>query len=186
MSHLLLGDALPIKKSRPLSTCWWFSFCFFLPSVFSLSICTILFLFFDIQLVFFLVYSLSICRVVGFYFLVYLYMANFGLLINIIAYLIKKTTVLLDFMQSMNEPLDTALNKSSCTQADEAHMKPHGLLSDSSDWLVRNWKGAALKQMFQSLESDGGLKGCIQEVLASHSEASCAVEAKVFLLQVSG
>lgn len=89
-------------------------------------------------------------------------------------------------MQLMNGPLDTALNKSSCTQASVAHMEPQGLLNDSSDLLVRNWKGAALKQMLQSLESDGGLKGCIQEALTSHSEASCAVEAKVFLLQVSG
>ncbi|KAK4340968.1 hypothetical protein RND71_039469 [Anisodus tanguticus] len=103
--------------------------------------------------------------------------------------------------KSMNEPLDTALNKSSSTQASVAHMKPHGLLNDSSNWqraarciklplcagsgewdssnwLVRNWKGAVLKQMFQSLESDGGLKGCIQEALSSHSEAGCAVEAK--------
>ncbi|WMV26486.1 hypothetical protein MTR67_019871 [Solanum verrucosum] len=80
--------------------------------------------------------------------------------------------------KSMNGPLDTALNKSSCTQASVAHMEPHGLLNDSSDLLVRNWKGAALKQMLQSLESDGGLKGCIQEALTSHSEASCAVEAK--------
>lgn len=80
--------------------------------------------------------------------------------------------------KSMNEPLDTALNRSSGSQANVAHMKPHGLLSDSSDLIVRNWKVAALKQMFQSLESDGGLKGCIQEALASHSEANCAVEAK--------
>lgn len=80
--------------------------------------------------------------------------------------------------KSMNGPVDTALNKSSCMQASVAHMEPHGLLNDSGDLLVRNWKGAALKQMFQSLESDGGLKGCIQEALASHSEASCAVEAK--------
>ncbi|CAN4121133.1 unnamed protein product [Withania somnifera] len=79
----------------------------------------------------------------------------------------------------MNEPLDTALNNSSRAQASVAHKKPHGLLNDSSNWLVKNWKGAALRQMFQSLESDGGLKGCIQEALASHSEASCAVEAKV-------
>ncbi|KAH0679836.1 hypothetical protein KY284_020921 [Solanum tuberosum] len=57
-------------------------------------------------------------------------------------------------------------------------MEPQGLLNDSSDLLVRNWKGAALKQMLQSLESDGGLTGCIQEALTSHSEASCAVEAK--------
>ncbi|XP_060198362.1 PHD finger protein EHD3 isoform X1 [Lycium barbarum] len=80
--------------------------------------------------------------------------------------------------KSMNEPLDTALNKSSCTQASVDHVKPPGLLNDSSYGLVRNWKAAALKQMFQSLESDGGLKGCIQEALASHSEAGCAVEAK--------
>ncbi|KAJ8541593.1 hypothetical protein K7X08_002409 [Anisodus acutangulus] len=80
--------------------------------------------------------------------------------------------------KSMNEPLDTALNKSSCTQASVAHMKPQGLVNDSSYWLVRNWKGAALKQMFQSLESNGGLKGCIQEALASHSETGCAIEAK--------
>ncbi|KAG5612041.1 hypothetical protein H5410_023322 [Solanum commersonii] len=80
--------------------------------------------------------------------------------------------------KSMNEPLHTALNKSSCTQANVAHMEPHGLLNDSSDLLVRNWKGVALKQMLQSLESDGGLTGCIQEALTSHSEASCAVEAK--------
>ncbi|PHT83822.1 hypothetical protein T459_12265 [Capsicum annuum] len=80
--------------------------------------------------------------------------------------------------QSMNEPLDTSLNKSSGMPASVAHMKPHGLLNDSSSWPVKDWKGAALKQMFQSLESDGGLKGCIQEALASHSKASCAGEAK--------
>lgn len=88
-------------------------------------------------------------------------------------------------MQSMNEPLDTSLNKSSGMPASVAHMKPHGLLNDSSSWPVKDWKGAALKQMFQSLESDGGLKGCIQEALASHSKASCAGEAKVFLLQLN-
>lgn len=80
--------------------------------------------------------------------------------------------------KSMNEPLDTALNKSSCTQDSVAHLRPHGLLNDFSYQPVRNWKGAVLKQMFQSLESDGGLKECIQEALASHSEASCAVETK--------
>lgn len=80
--------------------------------------------------------------------------------------------------KSMNGPLDSALNKSSRAQVSVAHMKPHGLLNDSSNWLVKNWKGAALKQMFQSLESDGGLKGCIQEALASHLEASYGVEAK--------
>ncbi|CAN4075709.1 unnamed protein product [Withania somnifera] len=80
--------------------------------------------------------------------------------------------------KSMNELLDTALNKSSRVQASVAHMKQQGLLNNSSNWLVKNWKGAALEQMFQSLESDGGLKGCIQEALASHSEASCAVEAE--------
>lgn len=89
-------------------------------------------------------------------------------------------------MQSMNEPLDTALNKSSCTQDSVAHLRPHGLLNDFSYQPVRNWKGAVLKQMFQSLESDGGLKECIQEALASHSEAGCAVETKVLLLHVAG
>lgn len=113
-------------------------------------------------------------------------MVNFGLLVKIVVYLIKRTTGLLDFMQSMNEPLDTTLSRSSGSQANVAPMKPHGLLNDSSDLVVRNCKVAALKQMFQSLESDGGLKGCIQEALTSHSEAGCAVEAKVFLLQISG
>lgn len=58
-------------------------------------------------------------------------------------------------------------------------MVSHGAMS-ADDCPLNRWTKHVLEQMYQSLHnSEGGLRGCIQQALLSHPESSCISADKV-------
>nr|GMD88638.1 PHD finger protein EHD3 isoform X1 [Ipomoea batatas] len=80
--------------------------------------------------------------------------------------------------QITSKSVDRIFFRNSYMQTSVAHAESNGRLNGSSYFSINKWRNVALEQIYQSLESDSGLKECIGEALASHPETYCATAVK--------
>ncbi|XP_019174974.1 PREDICTED: uncharacterized protein LOC109170349 isoform X3 [Ipomoea nil] len=81
-------------------------------------------------------------------------------------------------VQITSKSVDRIFFRNSYMQTSVAHVESNGRLNGSSYFSINKWRNVALEQIYQSLESDSGLKECIGEALASHPETYCATAVK--------
>ncbi|RAL48148.1 hypothetical protein DM860_005572 [Cuscuta australis] len=80
--------------------------------------------------------------------------------------------------QSSHKPVDSNLLSNSYSQTSVAQVQSNGLLNDPINLSKNKWRNVALEQIYQSLESDGGLKKCLSEALAPHPDTQCDTSVK--------
>lgn len=72
--------------------------------------------------------------------------------------------------QSAKEPFYKTLNRSSNVQVHLAHTDLHACADGANARSPEHWRNVVLQQMSQMLKCEGGLRGCIQDSVASHLE----------------
>ncbi|XP_059630619.1 PHD finger protein EHD3-like [Cornus florida] len=79
----------------------------------------------------------------------------------------------------IKEPLDRVLQSSSCDQVCLPRMEAHVNNSLDDCPPPKHWRRVVLEHIYQSLgESDGGIRGCVQDALLFHTESGCIATVK--------
>ncbi|KAA8538388.1 hypothetical protein F0562_028066 [Nyssa sinensis] len=75
--------------------------------------------------------------------------------------------------KTVKEPSDMVLHNSSRDQVGLPRMDSHSIMNGSDNCPPKNWRNFVLEYIYQSLgQSEGGLRGCIQDALVFHPESS--------------